>query len=289
MAGKGKPIKKSRAKKSGSGKSRKGLRGKSFSTGARKAPLVNRVAIPGAIDTWQLIPPAQGQVGGLSPMITITPTQSWARYFSGFDISQINSLAVRSRNVSMSIAVQFPGAGKSPKPYQLRVIQGWVKQPVVGVNLSPTTGTSGMSDGIALNFDPTVVFKDHVYQTMVDSVGTTVGMIDGRGNVNADNVRVISDTQHMITNTSVTPGGDYVFPTFNRVFNFRTGVKMRLYPFTTQGAIPASGLPDGYTPINNAGLWIPVVALIMLNFNDYTADADRPQVYAQQSHYWTNL
>lgn len=286
---KGKPVKNLARKKSGPRKSRKGLRGTSFSTGPRKAPLVNRIAIPGVIDTWQLVPPQQGGATHLTPMITLTPSQSWGRYFPGFDVSQVNSLGVRSRNVTMNVAVQFPGAGKSPKPYQLRVIQGWVKQPVVGVNMTSTAGVSGMSDGIALNFDPTVVFKDHVFQTMFDNIGTTIGQLDGRGNVNSDNVKVISDTQHLITNTSVTPGGDYVFPTFNRVYNFRTGKRMRLYPFTTGGAIPASGLPDGYSPFNNPGLWIPAIALIMLNYNDYTADDDRPQVYVQQSHYWTNM
>lgn len=192
----------------------------------------------------------------------------------------------------MRIRVQFPQGSTNSKPYELRIIQGWCKQPLVGKKMSSAAGTTGMNDGICLNFDPNGTaegsYTAHVRNILNDNLGTQNGNQDVKGVVNSQSIKVISDQKRTMM-PQVADDGSYSFGTYDQVFNFKTGQYMRLFPFTAGAAIPQSGLPDGLTPINNPKLWIPFVALCLLNYSEYTVAAERPIINADYNHFWCNL
>ena len=53
----------------------------------------------------------------------------------------------------MIVFIQFPKAAAAPQPFRLRVVQCWIKSPMVGYQQTQTAGTSGMNDGLIHNFN----------------------------------------------------------------------------------------------------------------------------------------
>lgn len=231
---------------------------------------------------WTLIPQ-----GPLVPSIVIVPENVWAIYNRGFDVGDVTSAAIHSRNVTCNFQLEMPVAAKAPQPYQMRFLQGFIKAPVVGKEMSSTQGNSGMSDGICLNFDPNTVYQDHAYQTVSDFVGTTNGDFNPNGAVDRTQIHVVSDRTAVINLEAVDPtGGSTFFPAKNFTFNWKTNKHMRLYPYSTDGQIPA--VPS-LTPVNNPGLWIPFLCVMIKNNTMYTDQADAPKHAASWAHYWDQL
>ena len=143
-------------KKTGSKRKLKGsLRGTSFSAKYAR-PLVHRNIYPHPGRFW-----TQPMGQGLQTFEVLTPERTWGEYGRGLDICQVTSNAIRSRNVTFNVGVKFPGLSLAPQPFQFRVIQAWVKCPIVGLTLASTAGLSGMFDGQVLNFDPDTAWALH--------------------------------------------------------------------------------------------------------------------------------
>ena len=53
------------------------------------------------------------------------------------------SSGIRSRNVTMNLEIKFPTAADAPQPFRLRVVQCWIKSPMVGYNQAITATSSG--------------------------------------------------------------------------------------------------------------------------------------------------
>lgn len=268
-------------KKTGSLRKKKGsYRGKSFSANVHR-PLVNR-EIHSSTGYWTQAPGV-----GLNALHVAVPGRTWGQYTRGFDIPQVQSNGIHSRNVTMRMQVQFPKAGAAAQPYQLRVVQCWIKSSIEAA-LTSSVGTSGMYDGIILNFDPDTAWEGRAHQVFGDSVGNTLGDGNTSGNINADRVKVISDRTISFSAVVTTNAGTYVYPTFDRTFNFKTQQFMKLYPSTAGAAIPANPLDIKMVPLNQQRIWIPCIAMMVLNGGDYQAEADRPHITMTESHYWTN-
>lgn len=236
---------------------------------------------------WVQLPAQPGGVSpGLVPNIVIVPENVWAIYNRGFDVQDVTSAAIKSRNVTCNFQLQMPVAAKAPQPYQVRFLSGFVKAPLVGYTMSSTAGNTGMSDGIVLNFDPNTEYQDHCFQTVNDFVGTTNGNFNPNGAVSRDQIQVVADFVSVIHNEAVAASGDTFFPAKNYNFCWKTNKRMRLYPYSTDGNIPA--VPS-LTPVNNPGLWIPFLCVMIKNNTDYTAAADAPLHSASWTHYWDQL
>lgn len=229
----------------------------------------------------------------LTPVMVRTPDFVWGDYSRGFDTKQITSSQVRSRNVTCLLRIKMPEATLAPQPYQFRIIQGFVKSCITGQTMSSTQGASGMDDGIALNFIPHTAYDDYALQVLNDNIGTTNGNANYRGVVNSNQIHVVSDFL-----TTVAADGTRENPQvpgqqlmqFNRqverTLNWRTNTTMKLFPYSIDANIPA--VPN-LTPINNPRLWTPFVAVMILNNDKYTVQADTPLVDLTWSHYWQNL
>jgi len=238
---------------------------------------------------WVVFPSTPG-IGGpwLVPNIVIVPENVWAIYNRGFDVGDVTSAAIHSRNVTCNFQLEMPPAAKAPQPYQMRFLQGFIKAPVAGKTMSSTQGTSGMSDGIALNFDPNTEYQDQAFRTVNDFVGTTNGDFNPNGAVDRTQIHVISDRTHTISLEAVDgESGSTFFPAKNFNFNWKTDKNMRLYPYSTDGQIPAQSPP--LTPVNNPGLWIPFLSVMIKNYKQYTDIADAPTHSASWAHYWDQL
>lgn len=267
--------------KTGSKRSKKGsYRGTSFSANVAR-PLVNRM-LHNSTGYW-----AQAPGVGLNALQVAVPERTWGQFTRGFDIPQVNSNGIHSRNVTMRVQIQFPKAADAAQPYQLRIVQCWIKSSIEAA-LTSTVGTSGMYDGIVLNFDPNTAWEARASQVFGDSIGNELG--DGRttGNISSDRVKVISDTTRSFTAAVTDPAGKYVYPTYDRTFNFKTGQFMKLYPSTAGAAIPADPLNIKMVPVNQQRVWIPCIAMMVLNGGDYQGESDRPHISLTESHYWTN-
>ena len=146
-----------------------------------------------------------------------------------------------------------------------------------------------MSDGIVLNFTPQE-FEDLAFQTCSNFIGTTNGDHDGRGAVDRTAIDVISDSNVVVSVDATDPNNGTVFYPA-KVFNFNWATKktMRLYPYSESAGAPQSGQPDGYTPVNNATVWIPLLCILCNNREDYTSAVDAPKVHTTWTHYWYQL
>ena len=261
------------------------LRGGSFSAAYVK-PLVHRNIVDHPGRLW-----TQPMGAGLQTFEVLTPERTWGEYGRGFDICQVTSNAVRSRNVTFNVGVQFPKNAAAAQPFQFRVITAWVKCPIVGLTLASTAGLSGMFDGQVVQFNPDTAWALHARQVMADSIGVVNGTGTITGNISGDRIRVVSDNTMTIapavTHTPVGQPPEYVFPAWRKTINFATNKNMRLYPTTTQAAVDQATLK--MCPVNNPGLWMPAVYLCILNGGDYMGAIDRPGVSVVESHYWTDL
>jgi hypothetical protein len=222
-----------------------------------------------------------------------TPDYVWADYSRGFDVKQVISSQIKSRNITCQMRLKMPQATTAPQPYQFRIIQGFVKSSITGKTLSSTVGQSGMDDGIVLNFLVHTAYDDYARQVLADNVGTTNGTSNFRGLVNSNQILTVTDQNITVaadgTRENPAVPGQTVMQ-FNReiirTFNWKTGNNMKLYPYSVDGNIPA--VPN-LTPVNNPRLWTPFVAVILLNHTDYTVQADSPLMDLTWSHYWQNL
>ena len=122
-----KPYKRTTGKR----KTKGSYRGTSFSAKYAQ-PLVHRNVLRAPAVNW--IAAAHPNVGLYGSMV-FTPDVTWGRYGRGFDINQVTSMGIRSRNCTLDMRVQFPKVGTAPQPFQFRVIQCWIKCPVVGETL----------------------------------------------------------------------------------------------------------------------------------------------------------
>lgn len=144
-----------------------------------------------------------------------------------------------------------------------------------------------MFDGIVLNFQPNDAWQARAQQVFGDSIGNQLGDGNITGNISTDRIKVISDTTRSLAAVVTTTGGQYVYPTFDKTYNFKTGQFMKLFPTTDQAAIPQNPLDIKMCPVNNPRAWIPMVCMMVLNGNDYKVEADRPYISLTESHYWT--
>ena len=272
--------------KTGKGNKRQGsLRGKSF--GAKHVtPFVHRSVFPGGNGVlWPFVNPGPGQT--LNTLRVLVPEQTWGRYTRGFDINQVTQNGIRSRNVSMRVTIKLPTAAVSPIPFRLRIVQCWVKSPMVGFQQNSTQGVSGMSDGIVLNYNALTAIENHCQQVMADSVGTVNGDGNVTGNISTDRIQIINDRTMTMASTNVDSNGAFVYPTFTQTYNFKTQQNMRLLPTTSGAAVPQD--PDNIflCPLNNPLQWTPCIAMMIMNGGSYTGPADQPRVFMTESHYWT--
>lgn len=272
-------------KTKGFGKNKRGsVKGNSFSAKYAQ-PLVHR-SIRSDAYVWPLNGP--GLAPGLAPLRVLVPEKTWGQYTRGFDIPQVTSNGVRSRNCTMRVRIQLPKAGAAAQPYQLRIVQCWIKTSIEAP-LTSTAGTSGMFDGLVLNFNPDTAWDARAHTVFSDSVGNTNGDGSINGNISTDRIKVLEDSVHTMASSNVDSAGAFVYPTYDRLFNFKTMTNMRLYPTTDGAAIPADPANIKLCPVNNQRLWIPCVAMMILNAGDYIGAADQPGVSVTESHYWTCL
>lgn len=253
------------------------LRGGSFSA-KYAAPFVHRSIFVTPQLTWPFHT-GNPQLG-LTGLRTLVPEKTWGQYTRGFDSPQVTSNGIRSRNCTMNVSIQFPKAGAAAQPYRFRVVQCWVKSPMIGYQQSSTQGTSSMADGIVLNYEPDTAIEEHTHKVFSDSIGVINGDGMSTGNISSDRIKVISDRTIQVASTNVDGAGAFVYPTFTNTYNFNS---------STSGAVlPIDPLNIKMVPLNNPNLWIPTVAMMVLNGQDYTGATDQPKIRMTESHYWTN-
>ena len=267
--------------RTGKYKGQKKLVRKTFVNKAPKA-LAHRAMLSRPALQWPL---AAAAGAGLQPLTSSVPHQVWGSYSQGFDIAQVTSLAIYSRNVTCRTVLQPPTKSGAPQAYQFRVVTGFCKRQLNQV-MASTAGTSGMSDGCILNFDPEI-FQTTVQATLQDFVGTTNGAFDPAGAFDRTAFDVISDTNYTLHADATGASGETYYPSKVLNNNWATKKSMRLYPYTAGGTIPT--IPDGYTPCNNATLWIPFICIMCINGSQFTGDADRPYVQNTWTHYWDQM
>lgn len=265
-------------------------RGKSF--GAKHVtPFVHRSVFPGLATAWPLVAnPAVPGTQMLDPLRVLVPAETWGQYTRGFDVNQVTSSGIRSRNVTMRVTIKLPTAASAAQPFRLRVVQCWIKSPMVGYEQTSTVGTSSMMDGLILNYNAAVDIPVHAERVLGDSIGQVNGEGHATGNISSDRVKVISDSLIPMTasNTVDVMGvNKYVYPTYTQLFNFKTEQTMRLLPATAGAAVPADPLNINMVPLNNPLQWTPCIGVMLLNASSYTGADDQPRITLTQSHYWT--
>lgn len=272
--------------RSGKYKNQKGLKRKQFVAKAPKA-FAHRNQSARTEVAWPLVPVPGPLPPGLTPLIVSVPKDTWGSYQRGFDVQQITSQAIFSRNVTCRLELQPPVKSGAAQAYQFRIVTGFCKRQLIKV-MASTQGTSGMSDGIVLNFTPQE-FEDLALQTCSDFIGVQNGNGDGRGAVDRTAIDVVSDSNIVIHADTTDATGSTYYPTKVMNYNWATKNTMRLYPYSTSADIPQSGIPDGYTPVNNATVWVPFICLFINNREDFQAAPDAPSVQTTWTHYWDQL
>lgn len=272
-----------RVPRSGKYKNQKSLKRKQFVPRAPKA-FAHRNMVERAEVTWPLVPGGSPIPAGLTPLLVSVPHECWGNYMRGFDTQQVTSSAIFSRNVTCRLELQPPVKAGAAQAYQFRIVQGYVKRQLVNP-LADTSGNTGMNDGIALNFSPTK-FEDEALQCCEDFIGVNQGVGSGKGAVDRMQIQVITDSNIVIAPDTTDSAGQTYYPTKVLNYNWATKKTMRLYPFSTDGNIPA--VPN-LTPINNPGLYIPFIAMFCNNRTDFLGDADRPKFQMTFTHYWDQM
>lgn len=235
---------------------------------------------------WPLLqnPNAAPGVLMLTPIIVKTPDTVSRMFTRGHDISQVNSMAVMSRNISANLSVIAPRTSAVAEPIRLRIVQGYTKMPVRG-DLKSSVGTSGAFDGVVTEFDPEVAYEDLAYEVFRDAIGNTLGLPDPSGNIQRETVHIVSDRITNMTAETVT-GGTVYFKPLQANYNWKGG-RMRLYPYVkNDDASSYDG--SAVTPVNNPNLWTPFIAISVINFSSFKVAADQPTISLTWSHYWNN-
>lgn len=276
--------------KTGKGNRRKGsLRGKSFNGSSN---FVHRSVFPANAQPWPLVANPIGPPGTqkLDPLRVLVPAETWGRYTRGFDVNQVTGSGIRSRNVTMRVTIKLPTAASAAQPFRMRIVQMWIKSPMVGYEQTSTQGVSSMSDGLILSYDASTDIAEHCEQVFSDSVGVVNGDGNATGNISADRIKVISDRTFAMNSTNTVEVGGatrYVYPTYTQTFNFKTQQNMRLLPTSTGPGIPVDPLNINLCPLNNPLQWTPCIGLMMLNAASYTGVTDQPLIFNTHTHYWT--
>lgn len=238
---------------------------------------------------WPLTAAAGGGGNIASPINMRVPDLVWGSFTQGFDVSQITSLLLKSRNVMVNLRFTMPKQTSAVQPYQFRIVQGFVKSGLTGMHMESTAGVSGMQDGILFNFDAPTAYDAYCSQVFNDSIGVQQGNGDYTGAIDRRRVHIIEDQFMTVSPETVDANGHMVYRNPIKVCNWKTNTKMRLYA-TTNGGGPAPPNPGNvaWCPINNPDLWTPFVAIILQNNTDYTVQADMPRIDYTWTHYWTD-
>lgn len=259
-----------------------------------QAPLVKRKIAVDAHRKIPLVPAGAPNAGSVSPLTVDVPADAWTNYGRGFDINQVTSSAIRSKNVTCKYCLLMPDQTTIVQPLQIRVIAGFVKLPF----LAPLHNVSGIGaayDGVATMQRPQDTgprtaggrFTDHAFEVVRDGLGTTSGIVNVSGNVSSETIKVISDRHFNMEPSAVSEEGGAYYPNVEFSMNWKTDARMRLYPYV-EGTDPQTY--DGYAlaPVNNPGLWIPFIATVIVNFEVMTKEADRPTLGMTWTHYWAD-
>ena len=225
----------------------------------------------------------------LTPLNIRVPDLVWGQYTQGFDVSQITSLLLKSRNVMCNMRITMPKQTQAPQPYQFRIVQGFVKSCITGAQMASTAGTSGLQDGIHFAFNTATAYDNYVNQVVQDSIGVQAGDPDFTGPIDARRVHVVEDEMMTVSPESTDTQGNMIYRTRQKVINWKTNTKMRLYASTQNMGPAVPNIGDiAWTPLNNPSLWTPFIAVILQNNQDYTVDADGPRIDYTWTHYWTD-
>lgn len=155
--------------------------------------------------------------------------------------------------------------------------------------MSSTAGSSGMQDGIHFGFDTVTAYDNYANQVVQDSIGVQQGNPDFTGPIDSRRVHVIEDEMMVVAPESTDTQGNMIYRTKQKVINWKTNTKMRLYASTQNMGPAVPNIGDvAWTPLNNPSLWTPFIAVILQNNQDYTVDADGPRVDYTWTHYWTD-
>lgn len=259
-----------------------------------QAPLVKRKIAIDAHRQLPLVPAGLPNAGKVTPLTVDVPAGAWTDYTRGFDINQVTSSAIRSKNITCKYCLLMPDQTTIVQPLQIRVIAGFVKLPFI-VPLHNVAGISGAYDGVATMQDPTDIgpqtagskFTEHAFDVVRDSLGTTSGFVNVNGNVSSETIKVISDRHYNMEPSAVSEEGGAYFPNIEFTMNWKTNNRMRLYPYVT-GDDPDTYDGAALAPVNNPGLWVPFIATVIVSFEAMTKDADRPTLGMTWTHYWAD-
>ena len=163
------------------------------------------------------------------PIYCQTLNGVWADYTRGFDVSQVTSSMIRSRNITAHLTLQMPDNTDVALPFQFRIIHGFTKFPVVA-DIHSATGTGGAYDGIVPNFAPNEKYQDNANLTLGDAIGISNGNYNVRGNCRTDTVRVLGDKTVTFTAETVSDGAVY-FPSKSLNYAWNANKRMKLYPY----------------------------------------------------------
>lgn len=252
------------------------------------SPTVHRKLYSTGLQNWAIVPADATRpinpLAHLTPFYCQVPNQTWTQYTRGFDVSQVTSSAIRSKNITAHLTIQCPSSGPATQAYQFRIVHGFTKFPTAA-DIHSSTGTGGAYDGIVPNFVPSEKFQDNASQTLSDAIGISNGNYNVRGNIRMGTVRVLSDKTITVQAESTTNMGAKLFNPISLNYHWATNKRMKLYPYV-EGADAGAYQGEALTPVNNPNLEIPFIALIALNFGQYSVDADRPVFQLDWTHYW---
>lgn len=222
--------------------------------------------------------------------------QFWSRGLSDRDFT---GSKVTLKNISVMIQMSAPQTVLTTMniPYRLRVTAGWCKQSA-RVKVYPTTDAaiSGQyPNGMAINenqpsltapIPPNDGNFPAVLETVRNAIDDSVqisGVHQNEAAYPRNNFFIISDS---VTNWAPTTSVDVTNPANSTQrtytpktlkFNFTSNKQLKLLGFTTQATNPPNAAAEWFSPCNEPGLWIPFVALQMLNHDLYdSAETDMP-------------
>ena len=188
-------------------------------------------------------------LGHQSFFLLQVPNGAWTNYTRGFDVSQVTSSAIRSKNITAHLTLQMPFGSAGLFPYQFHIIHGFTKFPTTG-DIHSATGTGGAYDGIMPNFAPAEKYQVNATQTLGDAIGISNVNYNVRDKCRMDTVRVLSDKTTTFTAEAVNAQGKVYFPSKSLNYHWPTNKRMKLYP-DVEGADASTYDGDALSPANN--------------------------------------
>ena len=147
----------------------------------------------------------------LNPIIVKTPDAVARQFTRGFDISQVTSSAIMSRNITAALSTTAHDQTAVGLPVKIRLVHGYSKMPVAG-DLHSVTSTGGAFDGVVITFDPLIKYEEAAFDTFRDSIGNTNGVPDPKGNIQRETISVVSDRDLNMTAETALGGTIYFKP-----------------------------------------------------------------------------